>query len=183
MKIWQLKNTLEEYDMIQLKDFKYHYEKYFDPGFKGKSMINDWPPIEVVTIQEGKKSDVPLCSPSVPVFSGKAIAVLKDLLDGSVELLPLVHNNYIGLYKLYAVNVIDLRDCIDYSRSERKIYSTGKLGGFTKYVFKSDAIKDAHIFKIKDFPFTAFYSDEFRERALNSKLHGFKFEEVWNSES
>lgn len=38
--LWTFNNTLEEYDIIQVKNFKYHYRKYFDPGFKGKSMIN-----------------------------------------------------------------------------------------------------------------------------------------------
>ncbi|MCG8484929.1 MAG: hypothetical protein MJA31_16575, partial [Clostridia bacterium] len=104
MRIWTLDNTIEEYEMIQSKDFKYYSKKYFDPGFKGKSMIDSWPEIEMETIQQGKKSDVPLCGHFVPVFSKRAIEVLKDLLKGNAELLPLIHKDYVGQDQLYAVN-------------------------------------------------------------------------------
>ncbi|MCG8483196.1 MAG: hypothetical protein MJA31_07820 [Clostridia bacterium] len=169
--------------MIQVKEFDHYYNNYFDPGFKGKSMVHDWPMVEMKTIKQGKKSDAPLCSPSVPVFSERAIEVLKDLLKGNAELLPLIHKDYVGQDQLYAVNVVNLRDCIDYDKSEREEFGPNMYGRFTKYVFKPDVVKDAHIFKIKDFPyFKELYSDEFREKALRNNLRGFRFTEVWNSE-
>lgn len=183
MRIWQLDNTLEEYETIQAKEFKYYDDNYFDPGFKGKSMINNWATIEMATIHRGKKSDVPWCGHMVPVFSKKSIEVLKDLIKGSVELLPLNHDDYKEQNQLYAINIVNLRDCIDYEKSERKVFRSGKMGPFTKYVFKEDIVRGVHIFKIKDLPYIReFYSDEFRERALRSNLRGFRFNEVWNSE-
>lgn len=182
MRIWTLDNTIEKYDMIQVKEFDHYYNNYFDLGFKGKSMVHDWPMVEMKTIQQGKKSDAPYCSPKIPVFTQKVIEVLNDLLDNCAEYLPLIHSDYTGQDQLYAVNVLDLRDCIDHDKSQRKIFSTGKMGGFIKYAFKPDVVQDAHMFKINDLPFIEFYSDEFREKALRNNLRGFRFTEVWNSE-
>jgi hypothetical protein len=161
MRIWTLNNTIEKYEMIQVKDFDYYYKNYFFPGFKGMSMIQTWPKVEMKTIQQGQKSDVPYCSPDIPVFTKKVIEVVSDLLDGVVEYLPLIHSDYTGENQLFAINTLDLRDCIDHDKSEREIFNTGRMGGFIKYAFRLDAVQGAHMFKIYELPSRAFYSDEF----------------------
>lgn len=183
MKIWTLNNTDDEYDYIQFNNFDKMYQKrMYEGAFRGRSLIHEWEEEEIIVTERKKKADAPYCAPDVPVFSRKAINVLTDLMDSSVELLPVIHPRYTGDYQLYAVNVTDVRDCIDHSKAERMIFSTGKKGGFAKYAFKVELVKDVHIFKIKDLPLRPFFSDEFKERALSHELENFHFKEVWDSQ-
>ena len=47
------------------------------------------------------------------LFLQKAIEVVFDLIKRKVEILPLVHERY----ECYAVNVLNVLDCIDYENA------------------------------------------------------------------
>ncbi|WP_139796394.1 imm11 family protein [Sporomusa malonica] len=149
--------------------------------FDGRKLADTWTPIAVRVIEDRKKSDTPGLSGGVPVFTPMAIAVLKDLMGDTVEVLPLRCRK--GEY--YAINVLDVVNCIDYEKADfERFKSSGRIMLFNKYAFKPECVKGKHIFKIIDEPVRRpFVSDEFRNSVLENGLVGFKFELVWDSES
>ena len=86
--------------------------------------------------------------------------------------------------RYYAINVVQVIDCIDYKKAECiRFKSSNRVMDFTKYAFKPEMVKGKHIFKIPEHPRAyVLVSDEFRNRVLNSGLEGFHFEELWDSE-
>lgn len=176
MKIWHLQSDVNNYDnLIPIK--KEDWDKLL---FVGKSLSDNWTPVPVIINEEIKPSDSPGLDTSAPIFSEKAVEILKDLMDGSVEILPLRSRN--GKY--FAINVLDVVDCVDYSNSKfRTFKNSNKIMFFEKYSFIPECIKGKNIFKIVDEPTkTAFVSDEFKEKVFSSGLTGFKFILVWDSE-
>lgn len=148
--------------------------------FDGTKRSDTWVPIDVQVIEDRRKSDTPGLSSGVPVLSPRAIEVLKDLMGDKVEILPLRCRK--GEY--YAINVLDVLDCIDYEKAEfERFESSGRIMLFNKYAFNPDCVNGKHIFKIVDEPVRRpFVSDEFRNRVLDNELVGFKFDLVWDSE-
>lgn len=177
MKIWHLDadvNNFENLTPIKEKDWNIL-------RFDGTRLLDAWTPVAVRVIEEREKSDTPGLSGGIPVFSPKAVEVLKDLMEDSVEILPLRCRR--GEY--YAINVLNVLNCIDYEKAKfKRFQSSGRIMLFNKYTFKPECVKSEHIFKIIDEPARRpFVSDEFRNRVLDNELIGFKFELVWNSES
>jgi len=117
----------------------------------------------------------------IPVFSKKAIEILRPLIQNSVEELELRFQEA----EYYGVNVIAVLNVIDYSRSKYRMYSDGKrIMAFQRYAFKScEELVDNNIFKIVDEPRgRAFVSDKFKQTVEENNLLGFKFKLVWDSE-
>lgn len=106
--------------------------------------------------------------------------MLRDLLINNAEILPLDYEEG----DFYAINVVNVMDCIDYEKLKYKTFRDGKrIMRFTKYVFDEGKIEGANLFKIKDEPLKRpFVSDEFRKRVFENYLTGFKFELAWDSE-
>lgn len=175
VKIWHLGADVNNFDNLTLIN-----EKWSIMRFDGTKRANTWIPVSVQIIEETKKSDTPGLSSGVPVLSLRAIKILEDILRDSVEILPLKCKNE----EYYAINVIDVLDCIDYEKSKfEKFESSGRIMLFNKYAFNPECVKGKHIFKIIDEPVRRpFVSDEFRNRVLESELVGFKFDLVWDSE-
>lgn len=175
MRIWKLDSDVDNYAyLIPEKD--QDQEKV---NFCGEKLGNNWIPVRFKFGGEIQLGDCPDLNASAPVFSEKAVEILKDLIEDSVEILPL--QTKIGSY--YAINVIDILDCIDYSNSKFvKFKSSNRIMVFEKYAFHLGCVQERNIFKIIDEPGKrAFVSDTFRERVLNSGLKGFQFTLVWDS--
>lgn len=113
---------------------------------------------------------------NIPIFDEKAWSVLEDLIKDEVELLRIELTGKI----YYAINVLNVLDCIDYDRSEYKTFRDGKrIMAFTKYSFRQDIVKGYNIFKITDEPMRCpFVSDVFRKRVKDSNLKGFAFKRI-----
>lgn len=178
MKIWKLKTDANNYDYFTIPNDDERKKLLFDYVFNGKSIEDRWEPITVEVLEETKRSDTPTFS--VPVLSENAVSILGDLIKDVTEILPL---NY-SKEKYYAINVIDVVDCIDHGKAEYELFPTSnRIMMFTKYAFKPDIVKNKHIFKIPEHPKSyVLVSDEFRNRVLTSGLEGFKFQELWDSE-
>lgn len=118
----------------------------YEDWFTGKSMIEHWHPIEVNFESEARKipGDFPSIGGLPPVFSHKAIAVLGQLINESVEILSLKPFSL----NLYAVNVTQVIDCLDESKSKIKRFSDGGIMRIEKYIFHDNCIGHANIFKI-----------------------------------
>ena len=71
------------------------------------------------------------------ILNKKAVDTLDDLIEGQVEILPLKHpsENY------YAINVINVLDCIDYENAEPNDW-----GGFDNWAFIEEKIENQTYF-------------------------------------
>lgn len=180
MRIWKLDFELDKYDNLTFKE-KLSIEEI--QSFDGRPKKKYWKNKEVVRLEPEKElafSDAPGLLAHLPVFSEKAIGVLNKFLENTCEVLPLENSED----NFYAINIMTVLECIDYEKSEYKLFKDGKrIMRFKKYSFIKNEIQDQHIFKIKDEPLgNPFVSDEFRDMVMSSKLSGFVFKLVWDSE-
>lgn len=180
MKIWELRVDADKFYCLTLVNDQ-EWNKFANM-FDGRKLEASWEPFDVRIIDEKKRKkmgDALYLSPNVPVLNLKALDAINDLIQSYVEILPLYSENGV----LYALNVINIIDCIDYENAEFERYpDTGKIMWCKKYAFNKEALEGQHIFKTIDTPRSrALVSDEFRDRVQNKKLKGFEFVEVWSS--
>ncbi|AYE33971.1 imm11 family protein [Clostridium septicum] len=183
MKIWSLEEDVNHYEHITLDDRNNLNWIDFGDMFNGKSLKDNWTPIRVCLIEHGgklKKGDMPYLSPGKPIFSKSAVTILKDLLEGYAEILPIEYD----LQELFIINVTNHIEAINYEKSDVEYMRDGKrILSVNKYYFKIEVVKKQHIFKIvNQLNGTVFVSDDFRNRVIEGGLQGFKFVEVWDSE-
>lgn len=152
--------------------------------FDGRPLRDAWTPATVEIDQEAGSrpaSDFPSLLNHVPVFSARALEVLKEILASRGEVLPL---NCVacegGPY--FAFNVMTVIDALDLSKSEIKHFSSGRIMRVVRYEFLEDRLGNLPIFKISQLPKSkVFVSDHFVAAIEASKLTGFSFERVWSS--
>lgn len=112
----------------------------------------------------------------VPVFSEQAVNALRDILEPNGELLPLRH----ARRKYFAYNVTTVLDALDEERSRVSRFSDGGIMSIEGYVFRSEALNKAAIFKIPQFPGAFVYVTEvFADRVRRAELLGFVFRQIW----
>lgn len=86
--------------------------------FKGKPVGDAWTPIPVKFKKGKRRGDFPFLVTSIPVFSERALHVLKPLVADKIEVLPLECQEE----PLYAINVLDVVHCLDYSQSKFEFF-------------------------------------------------------------
>lgn len=179
MKIWQLYFEVDDYDnLIPEREFTAEEIQSFD----GRKRKDTWKPLPVKRMEPEKElelSDAP--GFSIPVFSKKALDILRPVIRNSIEELELKFPEA----DYYGINVTKVLNVIDYSKSKYRMYSDGKrIMAFQKYAFKiCDELINNNIFKIVDEPRRrAFVSDKFKQVVEDNELSGFKFKLVWDSE-
>ena len=177
-------NDSTEYFGLVLKHQTTENFRYLDEKFN-ESPIENWTPLEVDIITKGgnkKVSDAPCFWDNFgyPVLSSKALKWVEDLLSEKVEILPLIHEKY----DFYALNVMNIINCLDLEKCiVERFPSSGRIMRIEKYVFYPDHLENQHLFKMAEAIKThVCVSDEFRNRVLDSKLKGFVFKELWDSE-
>jgi len=175
MKLWRL--SVGDYNTSLDGNDDSEFET---PILKGEKALN-WQKVIFKAVRKGKYRDFAHYRSGVPVFSEKALEVIGELIAPHVQLLDIEVSNVDVNYKL--VNIISVLNAVDYTRSIPTRISSGHVTGFKKLNFLEDVVKDQHIFRIPEFLRTKTYvSDFFREKILASKLKGFEFYEVWDSE-
>lgn len=179
MKIWQLQFEVDKFDnLIPMKEFTAAEIQSFD----GRIKKDIWKPLPVKRMEPEKKlelSDAP--GFTIPVFSKKALEILRPLIQNSVEELALQFQEA----EYYGINVTAVLNVIDYSKAKYRMYSDGKrIMAFQKYAFRNCIeLRNNNIFKIVDEPTRrAFVSDKFKQTVENYNLSGFKFKLAWESE-
>jgi hypothetical protein len=177
MKVWRLLSDLKSMEL----DFSEEEEFHIFDEFIGKPMKHTWKTRKLTIVKKGKFQDFPSLGAVVPTFSIRTYHVLGDLIKNDVEYLDaIVMNTEI---ELKLVNVINVVDAVDYSRSIPTRTLSGIVNGFRKLSFLADKVESQTIFKIPETRIGYVYvSDLFRETVLQSKLKGFEFMEVWDSE-
>ena len=180
MKIWEFGAVAERYDSLTPAD-GYTYEEMM--SFDGRSHKNDWTCRKVVPNINPKKnpkfSDYSECM-GVLVFSQKAIEKLYDIIKDDVEILPL-ECDY-GDFSL--INVTTILDALDREKSKFEVFKgSDRIMYVEKYAFFEEVVKGHDIFTLKDKSGTCIFASDRLVQTINqSKLKGFRFELVWDSE-
>ncbi|MDC2866504.1 imm11 family protein [Bacillus sp. BP-3] len=187
MKIWELRSSFDDYESFQLLNYK-EDKKYFEGKFNSTAVLLDsWGEIFIECIEEGNQSDCPHFwgETGSIMISEQAKNLLEPLIGANVEFLPLVHNKTNEVY--YLVHVLNVLDAIDSNKAIFKKLITGLVIGCEKFAFIPNTVHNEMIFKVyinqRIHPTSVFVSDEFRNTILKNDLKGFKFIEVWDSES
>ncbi len=154
----------------------------FHSSFIGKSMIiNDWDPIWIEEVKINSKKYDACTFGSHPLLNEKAVEALRNLITGKVEILPYLHKSE----KYFAINVINMIDCLDIPKSEVVIHEKYHIiTQINKFSFIETLVADETIFKIPQRGGTlTLVTDRFRDRVIEPKLTGFEFWELWDSEA
>lgn len=149
-----------------------------------RSMAENWSPIPLRYVKKGEPiGDFPAYG-STPVFSGRAVEVLRDLLEPKGELLPTICPTHeLWIYKvLRFVDVLDLvRSLIDWHPQLAK--DKGKprrIERIRRYELIDDREPEAALFKIPQQPmFDVYVNSAFHDRVQEAGLLGFAFRQVW----
>lgn len=110
------------------------------------------------------------------ILNEKSYKVLYPYLKNHSQIFKIKSDNKI----FYVVNVIDIIDCLNYDKSELKYFSSsGRVMNVEKYVFKTEKLKNATIFKLPEFPKSISYvTEEFKKAVEENNITGFKFKEL-----
>ncbi|WP_166242599.1 imm11 family protein [Paenibacillus turpanensis] len=181
MKVWKWDYESDKYDSFTIPDTGKVMDQYFDPYFNGTWIGDKWGEIQFETYRSRKACDCTGIGSNIPIFSGRAVQTLAQLLNPNVELLPLQHPTK----RYFAVNVTRIVDGLDYEKSVVE-YAEGLPGVIkeaSRFEFKIDAIKEYPIFKIPEFKNRrVFVTDIFKDAVEANGLKGFAFELLWDSE-
>ncbi len=125
------------------------------------------------------KGDYPSLIPSVPVFSRKAITVLRDLLENSGELFRVLCSKE----EYFLFNVTRLTDALDETNSECARFDDGRIFDIERHSFFPEKLPGLIIFKLEQHPLGSVYVTEpFVQRVKSTGLKGFGFQLVWSND-
>jgi hypothetical protein len=178
-KVYQLTSDLE--------NFSFFIEKYthVDNTFLRKYW--EWKEIDLTTYEpvkyelcagdNGKKNyqmDVSTFSSGIIIFSEKAIDILKDILEKTGQIVPIIteskRKKFFGFYA--NKNIYD-DSIINFEKSEWRQAEKGKI--INKVVLNNKYPKEDYLFVVFDEPMTVFVTEKFKELVENNDLKGFEF--------
>lgn len=146
----------------------------------GKSVIHDWTPIRATLFDYSGEDSKPIgdfasFGGTVPlVISKKGVDLLSPLIEKDIEILDLQTDS--GTF--YLLNVF-AHDCLNISKSSLRLFSSGRIMGVDKYVFKAECIENHHIFRVPQEIMSRIFVDAaFRELVYKHKLQGLNFHEI-----
>jgi len=133
--------------------------------------------------QEGvsPEEDYPCADFHVPVFSFRAMNVLRDFLEPNGEILPLTTK----FRKYYAYQTLTIADGVfNSSKSEGDLRddidtTDGLYSDIDKYEFFGSKIKAYQIFRLREEPSPVLVTSQFKERAEANGLNGMHFIPIW----
>jgi hypothetical protein len=133
---------------------------------------NVWNPIDVKVEPIGKHGDFPSFISCHLVFTDKSWEIVYPLIASSIE--PLILNSTEGAYT--TIKIVDIVDCLDYSRSTYK-RSAGGILLIDSYIFKEELVKEKNIFWLPE-AYQTIVSDTFKDCVESSGLEGLAFEQI-----
>ena len=146
--------------------------RYFNEHFIGRSMISTWiwPPEFLILKKSGRRNDFLVWHTSAPVVSEKALFVLSSASAGDFETLPF---SEIRGMKYYAINVLNICDCIDFNLSKIDFYGDDEYGTPRDIKIKRSASLPNGIFKMRRIPGYVFVSNLLADKLIAQGLTGF----------
>lgn len=152
--------------------------------FKGEPLSN-WTEVELYPsshqTEKGKSiGDVYPVEVSAVVVNERCFNIIKPYIQGAVQVL----NAKRETQQLFALNVTEIRDCLDREKSKLKLFSSsGRIMRIEKYAFRREMLRNAFIFKIPEEVHTHPYvTDDFKNLIEQNGIKGFKFVLVWQDE-
>ncbi len=175
--VWIVVPDSDNYDRLELvypdRDIDYYRQ------FVGIPLADTWVPLAVRFDRAAFRSDFPSLPGGDPLIANaRALNVLDSMFHDAIEALPL---NCVDCTdeSLYMINVLQILDCFDRSRSEFEQFSDGRIYYVDHYVFKEDCVADVGIFKIPELLTTVTYAtSSFRQVVEEYRLKGLKFRPV-----
>lgn len=180
MKVWEMTNVTNEHFSLMLKERSNENHEYLRDKLNGLDISRLWNPLEVVLHSKSKKyTDFPIFwDEQAPVFSDKAVKYSNEILRDKVEFLPLKHEKY----NFFICNIINVIDCLEEDSSKIKRFSSGRILEIKGYDFNVESVRDQIIFKIPQQIHKCFVTELFKNHIESSKLKGYVFKEVWDSD-
>ena len=182
MNIYALDSDCDHYWNLRFVNDELDWEQIY--RFDGTPLADRWRPLAVKAdeqeIRDLPASDFPHLFGAVPVFRKSAATVLRPLLEGNGELLPLFCDE--GEYFIF--NVLRMVDALDERASQIiKFPNSEKILEIEHFVFKPAQLASVDIFKLPQQPLgRVFVSDHFVEIVKDARLVGFSFEWLWSSD-
>lgn len=144
--------------------------------FDGKRKGTNYSPLEVEFAGYGQLRDIVRLGVGAPVFSKRAVDMLKPIMGSQVEVLPLKFKSA----DYFLINVTNVLDCMDYTESK---FVREPVLLFQKYAFVLDKISEWTIFKtVEEVQVCTFVTDRFVGIVKGAELSGFEFKLVWESD-
>jgi|GEM_PF-6337907 len=173
MKIYKYIANTDKFDSLILKNTNYDYlRSLFISGEKigalDESIIGE----EFIV---GKKGDFTRPDTYIPVFSKKAVQVLKEYLKDTVEFFP-----FSNIPEYYLVNILDMDDYVDFEKSNLvRNPVTNRVSRVYSYVFLESAYKkEPAIFADRNIRgIDIYFNDAFLEIVKKHKLKGLHIKE------
>lgn len=175
MSIWQLFPDSAHYHCLAFADR--NIWSNIVQMFRGVSLLQSWKPLAVYIDERKLPGHFPsLAGGLPPIFNKHALEVLNPLIEGSVEALPLIFDED----ELYAINVLDVADCLDVKKSEIEYFPDGGVMYVSRHVFNKECLGDErHIFKIpQEIVKRVFVSDAFKKLVEKEHLEGLNFRQI-----
>lgn len=180
MKFYHYQADANHYGYLRFTQ-KYTYELGFPISGQfdeGHSIAASWQPVTMeVDISGGPLGDFPRCPMGPPVLSKQAWNVLCPHIGTVAEALPVM--TPFGDY--FALNILDVIDCLDHMRSEFTYYPASLGGGrhrIIKYQLKPALIIDKLLFKIPEQLTRVIVSEKFKELVAEASLKGLDFSTI-----
>jgi hypothetical protein len=156
-------------------------------GFDGTSRSAGWRPVPVKLVKQDERgkpyaeSDFPWLGEHAPVMRPRAVGVLRSMLGGDGELLPL---DCPGA-DLKVLNVLQVVDALDLERSKLvRFPSTGQIMTVESHVFHAERLDGVKVFKVPELLRTeAFVTYEVVNLIQSVGLKGVGFRLVWDETS
>jgi hypothetical protein len=173
MPIYRFQPDSDVYDTVELR----HGDDISVVQQFGGTPISDWRPLSLKISKGEKRTEFPSFFLYAPVFTARALEALEPLIAPFIQALPLDVPK--SRSQLYAINVTNMRDCLDHSRSKIMRFSSGGIIDVEEYAFKPGCLEGQHIFKLKDLPYLwVFVSEEFKRVVEENRLEGLILKQV-----
>ncbi len=142
----------------------------------GKDVKIGWDP-DMLSMPKG---DFPSLIPNVPIFSRRAVAALRDLLEPNGEILPVM----IAGAEYFLYNVTRVVDALDESGSDIvRFKDSSDVLTIHDFAFFEKKVSGMIVFKIpQEIDGSVFVTDPFVRRVQAAGLKGFWFPLLWSSE-
>jgi hypothetical protein len=149
-----------------------------------------WTRRKVRDFHPNQTNDYPTISLRIPMFSRRAVDVLRDLLAPNGELLPL--DSDAGPDAYWAYNVTTVADVLDREKSDVEWLDIDRLRlkrgepvqliaaqNIRHYEFIREMLEPLCIFRLVEMPMYFYVTDTFTSRVAKHDLKGFNFKPVW----
>lgn len=134
-----------------------------------------WKPPKVEGSMKSLWHDFPCLDIHIPVFSRRAVDILRLFLEPNGEILPLITTSG----DFYAYNLTTVADILDTDRSKIRWAGPGIVSSIDYFVFDENKAEKLTIFRIPEDRVRTYVTQAFVDAAEKNGLLGMNFVKVW----